>query len=182
VTALIVIVMGTAWLAYLIRGPTTASADEWCRKADALYETGDYAQAEAVYNELVKLQPMHSRALFGLGRIALKRGLRPVAAEHLTQAQRANPKDAEIARTLFELLVEVGHMRPARHTLRLWLEADPGNEEALALKAGLPRADDPERARRPEFEHHRPLPPRDNERGRRHPPLRGPRSPGPPSL
>jgi len=184
VTVLVVTAAGMGWLAYLDRGQKTVPVDEMCRQADALYEAGDHSEAEGVYNAVVDAQPMHSRALFGLGKIAHERDMRREATEYLNKAQRANPKDAEIATMLFDLLVEIGHTRPARHTLEVWLEADPGNEEALALMAKLPEEDETEGERRPGGERpgperHRPPPLRDGERGRR-PPPRGPGGFGPP--
>ncbi|NQT91882.1 MAG: protein kinase [Lentisphaerae bacterium] len=145
---------------------------ELLRKADASRKSGDFQDADAKYREILARDPDNARALFGMGVMALERGMRPTGTEHLRRASESDPGDAEISGTLAKHLMEIGHLAPARHVITEWLAADPGNEDAEAL---LKRLEESENAGGTDG-HDRPPgrepPPRPGEQGARRPPDR----------
>ncbi|MBL7076096.1 MAG: protein kinase [Kiritimatiellae bacterium] len=82
-----------------------------------------------------------ARALYEEGMTDLAHGERRTGTDKLRRAHALDPGNGDIAAALISLLLEVGHLEPARATLDNWLAADPDSKEALRWKTRLEEAE-----------------------------------------
>jgi predicted O-linked N-acetylglucosamine transferase (SPINDLY family) len=97
-------------------------------QATALHQQGQWAQAETLYREILRLQPRHATALHRLGVLALQTGHLQSSVELIAQAVAAEPANAEA-------LCDLGL---AQHALARYADALMSFESALALRPDVP--------------------------------------------
>jgi len=109
------------------------SVAEDCAQADVLRAEGKTDDAEPLYRRALVRDPANVRALIGLGAIEEARKRYREATELYRQARAVDPSSAEAGYAMVNLLLEVGHLEPARHELEGWLRADPDSALAKQL-------------------------------------------------
>ncbi len=107
-----------------------------------------FAEAEALYRQVLAASPENATALAGMGRIGLQSGHIAEAAEMLERAVAVHPNDADARAALAEALHRTGRREEAERVFRDLLAADAtcfpavsrfGN--ALAVAGDLARAE-----------------------------------------
>ena len=112
----------TLWEAEVRRG--TKSAKAHANLGSALLAEQDFAEAEKVLREGVRLQPAHADSLYNLGAAEKALGRNEEAEAHLRKAIEVQPDYAMAHATLANLLAMLGRREPA------------AEECALALRYG----------------------------------------------
>ena len=132
-----------------------AQALQWHRQ-------GRFAEAEAIYRDILSREPDHFRSLQHLGAILLDRGQTEQAADLFGQAASVDPSDPVIHYQLAGALAEAGRYRESLaaydaaialnaaiallhvgrgcvlHAMNLWTEAVEAYDRALALRPSDP--------------------------------------------
>ena len=98
-------------------------------------ELGDFAGAEATFQQIVAARPTGHKAHYGLGLVALDQGRLPDARRELEAALALEPGYLKAHAALGRLLLEEGRLEDARDELQRVVEAWPSNEQALYLLA-----------------------------------------------
>lgn len=104
-------------------GPTP---DVLLLKADALRVTGDYANGESVYRQLLTT-PVRASARHGLGLLAGQQGDYTQAVRELSEAARLQPANATVLNDLGYAMLRAGDIRGARLPLGQAAELEPDN-------------------------------------------------------
>src|SRR5579872_1122940 len=97
---------------------------------DRSLNEGDFAQAVAHYEDLLRLKPNHADAHQNLGAALFKLARYADAELHLRQAVKLKPKDARALRDLGNVLRITGRFPEAQDALRRSLKLDPGDSFA----------------------------------------------------
>ena len=92
------------------------------------YDEGDYAKAQADFQEYVDRRPADHRGQYQLGRTLLTEGEPTPAAEHLWVAYDLEPEDPDYLDTLAQALFEADRIDDL-YRLLTSLTADPGTTE-----------------------------------------------------
>ncbi|WP_260685070.1 tetratricopeptide repeat protein [Variovorax sp. KBS0712] len=100
-------------------------------RADALRQTGQAAQSEAIYKRLMGT-PLEGAGYRGLGLLAGARGNYPEAIQLLKQAQRRAPTDALLLSDLGYAHLRAGSTEEARLPLMQALQLRPDSAQAQA--------------------------------------------------
>ncbi len=82
-----------------------AKKQTWSERGSAAIDAGDLANAEQCFREAIKSDRRNGRHHFHLAVVLEARAKFGPAAEHLTQALRQNPMDADAARRLSDLII-----------------------------------------------------------------------------
>ncbi len=99
------------------------------------HDRGELAEAEIGYKNILKRHPREARAMAGLGRIWLDRGV-PLEAVHLlSRAHQSLPGDPEVAARFAQALAAAGYLGQAREVAEAALAEDASNETALRVLA-----------------------------------------------
>ena len=86
------------------RSPSQAKKQTWSDRGSAAIDAGDLATAEQCFREAIRTDRGSARHHFHLALVLEARAKFGAAAEHLTQALRLNPNDADAARRLTALI------------------------------------------------------------------------------
>jgi len=84
--------------------PSKANKRTWSDQASAAIDAGDLAKAEQCFREAIRADRRNARHHFHLALVLEARGKFGPAAEHLTQALRLDPSEADAARRLTALI------------------------------------------------------------------------------
>lgn len=115
--------------AYRLQYGTTPEVDRL--RADALRETGQPAEAEAAYKQLLG-GPEAAAAWHGLGLIAAQRQDFPGAVRALREAVNRSPTEAFYLSDLGFALLQMGDVAAARVPIAQAAELEPGNRKVLS--------------------------------------------------
>lgn len=102
-------------------------------QAEALYRVADLGRAEELYREFLKEHPNHPRALYRLGKIALRVGVPGFALAFITRASAVSPEDPSIKRALGEALHRCGKSAEAERHLLAALEQTPNDPKIYSI-------------------------------------------------
>jgi len=121
--------------------------------AASLYEQGRIAEARAIFEGLIALDPNFCMGHAGLGAIDLIEGRLEPAVRSLTRAAELNPGDASVQSNLGEALLQQAQFSAAARCFERALAldpagSDPGANRARAIIAGLRQAIELQAARR----------------------------------
>lgn len=108
-------------------------------QAAALHEAGRLAQAELIYNHILKLQPKHFESHFLLGVIHAQRGSHADAVRRLDVALRLNPKSASAHNTRGVSLGKLRRVAEALASFDRAIALRPDNAEAHSNRANALR-------------------------------------------
>ncbi|MCL5678455.1 MAG: tetratricopeptide repeat protein [Candidatus Thermoplasmatota archaeon] len=110
------------------------NADNWFGKASALYQKGDYAGEIECYDMILKIDPMHRRALQNKG-VALQNLGRPGdAARVYERALRYSPHDSDLLRNLSLAYYGTGDTGRAIALLDGIISRNASDERAIRTK------------------------------------------------
>lgn len=110
------------------------NADNWFGKASALYQKGDYAGEIECYDMILKIDPMHRRALQNKG-VALQNMGRPgEAARVYERALRYSPHDPDLLRNLSLAYYGTGETGRAIALLDGIISRNPSDERAIRTR------------------------------------------------
>lgn len=87
------------------------------RRADALLDLNRVDEAEAEYGRILGLDPNHSAAFFGLGRVAFERGVVAAAIERFRTALPGQPEGSVVHHHIGLALRRLGHREEAADEL-----------------------------------------------------------------
>ena len=83
-------------------------AEGWTKRAQVLYQMGDFAAAETSLASAIELEPRHFLALAGLGLVRIERGQPEAARAALEKALALNPHLTGVRRKLEDLTAKPG--------------------------------------------------------------------------
>ncbi len=98
----------------------------------ALIQHGQARQSEAVYRQVLEIDPEDADALINLGAAALQKGDTETAATYLHRALEADPASADAMGNLGNTFVKRGNAAEARKWFQKAVEADPYHHVAEA--------------------------------------------------
>lgn len=98
---------------------------------------GSFAQADAIYRQMLSEHPEHVPAIAGMGALAGKRGEAALAAQHLEHACKLEPDNPVYLHNYGESLRQLGQLAQAEQLLRQALQLDPGFAPAYASLIGI---------------------------------------------
>lgn len=111
------------------------------------HQSGELAQAESIYRQILQAQPNNARAMHLLGLIALQVNMQEAAIQQFQQAIEAAPSNATYYGSLGAVLVEQRRYDEAIETLKKAIKYDPGYHDAYVnLGIALTETGDPETA------------------------------------
>jgi aspartate beta-hydroxylase len=116
-------------------GLTPASADEALDQAITLHDQNRLAEAEALYETALSLDPGHPEALAHLGLLRLQQNRPEEGAALLRQAVERDPASAEAHTHLGAALQNMGSHQEALAVLETALELAPDHTEAMRRRA-----------------------------------------------
>lgn len=111
-------------------------ADEEADDAADLEAAGKIAEAKTAYREILESDPNHSKALLGLGRIAIQQGENDAALEYLEKISPVDDARKEADRLVARLKLQSGAAEN-ENVLREKVKAEPSN---LAARFDLAQA------------------------------------------
>ena len=106
-------------------GPEHLSVRKILQAAMGHHQAGRLAEAQALYRQILQLQPDHPDALHYLGVMAYQAGRYEIAVEHINQAIGANPSNPEFHVSLGNALMELGQLDNAAASYRKALSWQP---------------------------------------------------------
>jgi aspartate beta-hydroxylase len=113
----------------------TAAIDQLVQHASQLANAGHWAEAERVWLEVRRLEPLHPKALFSLGVHALQRGDAVAARDLLRAARDVAPNDLLALIALSAACRQLGDMEAEREAIEAALAVDAYCLPALLAKA-----------------------------------------------
>ncbi|MGQ0586291.1 MAG: aspartyl/asparaginyl beta-hydroxylase domain-containing protein [Gammaproteobacteria bacterium] len=108
--------------------------EQLVQSAVRLVQAGKWDEAERVWQDVQRLQPLHPQALFSLGVHALRRGQQERALELLTAAREVAPRDLMALMALAALWRQRGDAVAERQAVEDALAIDPYFIPALLAK------------------------------------------------
>lgn len=114
----------------------STAIEELVKNASKLVNAGRWAEAEAVWLEVHRLDADHPQALYGLGFHAFHRQDFAAARRWLEQAVERAPQDVLARLTLSSLYGALGEVQMEREAIESALVIDPYSLPGLLLKAG----------------------------------------------
>lgn len=115
--------------------PEAAKANH-LRSADNLFASGELAQAEIEYLNVLKAEPQNPHAIGRLGLIYTEQGRLGQAVDYLTKGRRLDPGDLELRLKMGQLNVATGNLKEARDEANYILDHRPQDPEAPQLLVG----------------------------------------------
>jgi tetratricopeptide (TPR) repeat protein len=103
--------------------------------AEKDFAAGRYARAEVEYMNVLRLEPMNTRAIGRLGAIYYEEGRLNRAFPLLTKAAELSPDDMGLQVKLASIFLADGRVKEVREKVNLVLEKTPTNAEAPSLLA-----------------------------------------------
>ncbi len=143
-----------AVLAFIILANCGRSAASYVKKANALYDQGEFAEATLNYRNAVQKEPSNGEAYYRLALSELKQNKPGEAFQHLNEAVRLTPQNRAAKSELENLALTAYLGDPQRPKVLYdtlvklsdqWLKQDPQSPEGLRIKGYLAMID-----RRPE--------------------------------
>ena len=105
-------------------------ADELMRQAFPLHQTGNVAEAQRLYQEILRLVPDYADAHYLLGCMEHEAGRHQEALPHLRNALRVDAKHPHFQQTMGQALYALGLWHEALAYFQNAAELDPGNFES----------------------------------------------------
>jgi aspartyl/asparaginyl beta-hydroxylase (cupin superfamily) len=112
------------------------TVDQIVQAADHAVRSGQWAEAERLWGEVIKLSPRHPRALFSLGVHAMQRNDLKAAKQLLMLAHEAAPKELSVLHTLGIVLGRLGESDAELKVIDAGLAIDAYFLPGLIAKAG----------------------------------------------
>src|SRR5215475_11182725 len=108
---------------------------ELLQLATEYHERGDVASASELYQELLRINPAHHRALYMFGRLVQGDGDHVAASDLFRRAIAAAPKEPDYHNALALTLLELGNYNEAEDALHraILLRARPEYHNSLGL-------------------------------------------------
>jgi putative thioredoxin len=106
-----------------------SAADKQAQEAAAFEEEGKFAEAKALYQEILESDPNHAKSLLGLGRLAMNEGDTAAALEYLDKISIVDDERKEADRLIARLNLQAGGAQNEA-ALREKIKAEPNNLEA----------------------------------------------------
>jgi tetratricopeptide (TPR) repeat protein len=94
------------------------------------HQAGNLQQAEAIYRQVLAVEPANAQALHFLGVAALQRGQPAAAIEHIARACQLDPMNATYHGNLGSAYGTLGHFDRAVESLKAALRCDPNFADA----------------------------------------------------
>jgi tetratricopeptide (TPR) repeat protein len=110
------------------------NTDNWFGKASALYQKGDYEGEIECYNSILKIDPMHRRALQNKGVALQNLGRAAEAVQVYERALRYSPRDSNLLRNLALAYYNTGETGRAVALLDGIISRNPSDENAIRTK------------------------------------------------
>ncbi len=133
----VITVLVVAALAAIIAGCSSPEERKlkFFNKGKALYEKGDYVKAGLEFKNAIQIDPKYAEGYYMLAMAALKKGELRQAYGSLSKAVSLQPDHAKAQLELGKIYLTAGAPDKAAQQAELLLGKDPGNGDALALKA-----------------------------------------------
>ncbi|MCX7068386.1 MAG: tetratricopeptide repeat protein [Methylococcales bacterium] len=116
--------------------PLLASDDKF-QQVLSLHQQGQFAEAEVLYEQLLKTNPQHVDALHFLGILKNQHGQAPLAIDLIQQSLNINPNNAEAHLNLALALQTINRFDEALASYDRALTLKPDYDEALFNRANL---------------------------------------------
>jgi len=110
------------------------NVNELVQAAGQAANSGQWQQAENLWNDVLQLEPSHPVALSSLGIHALKRGDVTQGLKHLEAARKGAPEDLFVLMTLVDVYRAEGNANEERDTIDAALAVDPYFVPALLAR------------------------------------------------
>jgi tetratricopeptide (TPR) repeat protein len=117
-----------------------AEARQLSQRGLSAMERGDYASAETLLSDAVKVCPQDLDARRQYAEALWQRGERELALEHAVKALLQSPDDLQLAVRAGEMQLAMGRLDDARHMADQVLDQNPAEARAWALRARVKRA------------------------------------------
>lgn len=117
--------------------PEAVEARQQMREASEAAESGDYARAESILDELLEENPESQSASIMLGMLKLRQGDLEAAEPLLTEWVDAETAGSDMIRAAAFAQAEKGDLEAALETIARSLEARPDNTDLLAMYGTL---------------------------------------------
>jgi predicted TPR repeat methyltransferase len=114
-----------------------AVTDSLMRDAKRLHKAGRLGEAVSLYQRILRDNPRHTEALYGLGMALAQEGRLQEGEQLLGEALKFNPGFAEAWRARGMMLAHLGRGEEARTSIDRALAVKPDFREALAIRASL---------------------------------------------
>jgi putative thioredoxin len=112
-----------------------STADKQAQEAAALEAGGKSAEAKEIYQAILTSEPNHSKALLGMGRLAMNAGDHDAAMEFLDRVSVVADERKEAERLMARLQLQGGAAAQDLQKLRATVEAEPDNLDARLVLA-----------------------------------------------
>lgn len=106
------------------------------KRADRLFDSGQYQSAEIEYENVLRIDSQNARAWSRLGDIYFDEGRGPETVPILLQAKHFDPANLDVHLKLAALYLEFGQSKESAKEAAFVLSQDPRNEQAPLLLAG----------------------------------------------
>ncbi|WFB36109.1 protein kinase [Kiritimatiellota bacterium B12222] len=99
--------------------------EAWLKLGDAYLALGNTLSARISYGKVLRIRGNNIEALMGLSKAFQLEGQRHYYTLYMNKAFNADPTNDEIENKLMSELIEIGHVNPAKGTLRVLKQFDP---------------------------------------------------------
>jgi len=106
-------------------------------KGQALYEKGDFVKASLEFKNAIQIDPKFTDGYYMLGMIALKKGELRQAYGALSKVVALNPDHTKAQLELGKIYLTANAPDKAKEQADLILKKQPGNDDALTLRAAV---------------------------------------------
>ncbi len=131
---------GLVFLLVLAGGCSKASrAARHFERAEAFWQAGERDKAEIEYLNVLRLEPLHARAIERLGEVYFEQGRFPRALAFLLKTRELDTNNLLARLQAAQSFMAVGQPKAARDEVLPVLEQQPTNETALLLLVESPR-------------------------------------------
>ena len=107
------------------------TTEETYAAASRAHQEGDEGRASSLYEKVLRQDPQHFGALFGLGLLTIRAGRFELAVAYLRNAVAVNPHSANSYMNLAGALAGLGRFDDAIHAYQQVARLDPDNAVAL---------------------------------------------------
>lgn len=116
-----------------------ASHNSEIQKALQMEENGDYEGAQAIYEKILKTDPTHEEALYGVAQVHYWQGDYDKALQSFQKLFETNPNHVPGLIGISKVYLAMGEQRKAQEYLNKAKELDPENEEIEVLEPQMGR-------------------------------------------